>query len=278
MPASLPDTKYLHDMTQPVVTALPACLKAAALITLVFLYGCAPPGPKIEPTPLSTISPPAGQSSAKFDSLWSASIGGEDKRRSTRFVPYVDETGVYAAAIDGNVVRLDATNGTRPWRRDLGVRLSTGVGGDGKHVYVASRDGDVYALDKQSGETTWTQRMSSEILVRPATAQTSRVVIAGDAADGGVDELVVVRASVGNISALDIDDGEVLWTVRFEPPALTLQGYSEPLVLRSGILAGLEDGKLVALSRNGGELLWDCLLYTSPSPRDATLSRMPSSA
>ena len=25
-------------------------------------------------------------------------------------------------------------------------------------------------------------------------------------------------------------------------------------------------------------LLWDCLLYTSPSPRDATLSRMPSSA
>ena len=25
-------------------------------------------------------------------------------------------------------------------------------------------------------------------------------------------------------------------------------------------------------------VLWDCLLYTSPSPRDATLSRMPSSA
>ena len=27
-----------------------------------------------------------------------------------------------------------------------------------------------------------------------------------------------------------------------------------------------------------GELIHDCLLYTSPSPRDATLSRMPSSA
>ena len=26
------------------------------------------------------------------------------------------------------------------------------------------------------------------------------------------------------------------------------------------------------------ELIMDCLLYTSPSPRDATLSRMPSSA
>ena len=27
-----------------------------------------------------------------------------------------------------------------------------------------------------------------------------------------------------------------------------------------------------------GPSLWSCLLYTSPSPRDATLSRMPSSA
>ena len=27
-----------------------------------------------------------------------------------------------------------------------------------------------------------------------------------------------------------------------------------------------------------GGLVWACLLYTSPSPRDATLSRMPSSA
>ena len=29
---------------------------------------------------------------------------------------------------------------------------------------------------------------------------------------------------------------------------------------------------------NSKLIIWDCLLYTSPSPRDATLSRMPSSA
>ena len=29
---------------------------------------------------------------------------------------------------------------------------------------------------------------------------------------------------------------------------------------------------------NGGNIILSCLLYTSPSPRDATLSRMPSSA
>ena len=41
-----------------------------------------------------------------------------------------------------------------------------------------------------------------------------------------------------------------------------------------------EDGKK-ALQTEGVSVdarHWDCLLYTSPSPRDATLSRMPSSA
>ena len=37
------------------------------------------------------------------------------------------------------------------------------------------------------------------------------------------------------------------------------------------VVAGTRPGK-------GGETVEGCLLYTSPSPRDATLSRMPSSA
>ena len=32
------------------------------------------------------------------------------------------------------------------------------------------------------------------------------------------------------------------------------------------------------MPRSVFKLLWDCLLYTSPSPRDGLLSRMPSSA
>ena len=40
-----------------------------------------------------------------------------------------------------------------------------------------------------------------------------------------------------------------------------------------GIVTGLLKGATQALAKAG-----ICLLYTSPSPRDATLSRMPSSA
>ena len=52
-------------------------------------------------------------------------------------------------------------------------------------------------------------------------------------------------------------------------PSLCLMGHTDVVPVN-------EDG----WSRDpfGGELVNGCLLYTSPSPRDATLSRMPSSA
>ena len=39
-----------------------------------------------------------------------------------------------------------------------------------------------------------------------------------------------------------------------------------------------EDGNLCGHNSDGAGLVNDCLLYTSPSPRDGLLSRMPSSA
>ena len=44
------------------------------------------------------------------------------------------------------------------------------------------------------------------------------------------------------------------------------------------VCAVLKDGK-IAIGADGQATMGNtCLLYTSPSPRDATLSRMPSSA
>ena len=52
--------------------------------------------------------------------------------------------------------------------------------------------------------------------------------------------------------------------------------------MQIGELLRLGEGSVVRLNRSVGEpvdlISQGCLLYTSPSPRDATLSRMPSSA
>ena len=67
---------------------------------------------------------------------------------------------------------------------------------------------------------------------------------------------------------LDIRDGEF---VVFVGPS----GCGKSTLLR--LIAGLESNNQGSISI-GDKVVDDCLLYTSPSPRDATLSRMPSSA
>ena len=51
-----------------------------------------------------------------------------------------------------------------------------------------------------------------------------------------------------------------------------MTAFAIVLVIAGAIVSGL------ALKRTGFKRSQCCLLYTSPSPRDATLSRMPSSA
>ena len=89
--------------------------------------------------------------------------------------------------------------------------------------------------------------------------------------------------------------------MKTEKKSIELVVNGEPLTTRAGTLDALlielnRDGDLLATAVNGAfiprgsrdvtvlqqgdkiELVAPCLLYTSPSPRDATLSRMPSSA
>ena len=64
------------------------------------------------------------------------------------------------------------------------------------------------------------------------------------------------------------------------PNQLWAMGNRRPRARHPNLLAQADDGGLGVIEQPW--MFWDkplcCLLYTSPSPRDATLSRMPSSA
>ena len=85
-----------------------------------------------------------------------------------------------------------------------------------------------------------------------------------------------IEVNIDKVTEADIQDAQRLdairrrprWFVEFEHSSL--EDYAKQLdFFKIELGAKLEDGRLLYLS---------CLLYTSPSPRDATLSRMPSSA
>ena len=85
-------------------------------------------------------------------------------------------------------------------------------------------------------------------------------------------DVLAMKAVVGE-EALSLDDHLYLsFLDRFETKFVAQGPYQNRTIFESLDLAW---SLLRAFPK---ELLKNCLLYTSPSPRDATLSRMPSSA
>ena len=66
----------------------------------------------------------------------------------------------------------------------------------------------------------------------------------------------------------DFDEGE----------ATTVKGITHPNLAPNGKTVTFQALNNIWIQEEAGTLVKICLLYTSPSPRDATLSRMPSSA
>ena len=66
---------------------------------------------------------------------------------------------------------------------------------------------------------------------------------------------------------------------RYEDPAPNVGGgVDDNSCVEGAVLGGILGGGAGAAASRGDGRWWACLLYTSPSPRDGLLSRMPSSA
>ena len=93
-------------------------------------------------------------------------------------------------------------------------------------------------------------------------------------------------SSVMHVAAPIMDGGEIVGVVTVFKANKTVQPFIDAtskkvkafgfVILFLSLLFGFLFSRKLAVSI--GKLLEYCLLYTSPSPRDATLSRMPSSA
>jgi outer membrane protein assembly factor BamB len=213
----------------------------AALALLVAACSTGSTGPK--PAEL-----PAIEQSTRVREIWSASAGDADR---FVFSPALADDSVYTAGRDGTVTRLDLARGRTLWSVSLELKLSGGVGSDGRTVVVANEEGDVVALDAQTGKKRWSARVSSEVIAAPAVG-------AG---------LVLVRSIDNRVYAFGADDGKRRWIYQRAPSALIIRSPAGVAIDGDNAFAGFAGGKLAALALSNGGLRWEA---TVAQPKGGT--------
>jgi outer membrane protein assembly factor BamB len=194
-----------------------------------------------KPGPLPEL---AASATATID--WQTNVG---KSRSG-LSPAVLPDAIYAAALDGTLVKLDPATGRTVWRASAGKPLSAGPGADAMLVVVGTDKGDVLAFEPD-GKPLWTARVSSEVISPPIVTEGSVVVTSGD----------------GKIYGLAATDGKTRWVNQRTNPPLTVRNSAGGVASRGGVFIGVAGGRLLALDAKTGTIGWDAGVAT---PKGAT--------
>jgi len=208
----------------------------AATLLLAVVAGCSRNKVKPDkPMPLLEIN-----TTLKVERVWRAGVSGAPKLRLALDAASAGDA-VYIAGPKGEVESLVAATGKTRWKTNVKLRLSAGPGvGDGL-VVVGGPEGDVIALSAADGKERWRARVGSEILAAPA--------VGGDS--------VVVRTVDGKLRALDAKDGKQRWLADQQLPRLTLRGNAPPQIMGDLVIAGFDNGRLMAVTLAGGSTVWD---------------------
>lgn len=187
---------------------------------------------------------------------WSTRVGDGAEFLRVALQPAGDGNRIYAASRDGNVVALDAQSGKAAWRYELDMELSAGPGVGEGLVVVGAANGYLVALDADSGEELWRANITGETLARPVIE----------------DDTVLVLTIDNRLRALSAFDGSSRWILEQSTPDLTMRGSASPVVVGSSVIAGFDNGRLVAVNIESGDRVWESLL--SPPTGRSDLERL----
>jgi outer membrane protein assembly factor BamB len=182
---------------------------------------------------------------------WTAGLGGDSENLRLALRPIVVDGTVYAASHDGEVIAMAADSGRRLWTVKTKLALSAGPEVDGALVVLGSSDGDIVALDAGNGSERWRKAIGSEVLARPLIAK----------------DVVVIRTVDGHVEGLATADGVQRWAVDEQVPRLTLRGTAPPVLAGDRVIAGFDNGKVLAIDPRNGDVLWDAIVN---APRGRT--------
>ncbi len=190
------------------------------------------------------------QTTIDIKKLWSAKLGGDAEFLRVNLQPAGDGNRIYAASRDGNVSAFQPETGKRDWQTELDAELSAGPGVGEGLVAVGTADGTIIVLDAKTGTERWRADLKGETLSAP--------VITGD--------LVIVVTIDNRLHALRALDGNERWVVEQSTPRLTMRGSATPAIAGNSVIAGFDNGRLLAVDLDSGNVIWDSML-APPSGR-----------
>jgi outer membrane assembly lipoprotein YfgL len=173
-------------------------------------------------------------------SAWTANIG------SVGFPLEIRPVGnlVFVASSEGTVAAIDTRTGGDLWRVALGVKLSAGVGSDGRYSAVVSRDNELIVLD--GAKELWRQKLGAVTLTSPFVAGARVFALSADR----------------SVSAFDVATGRKLWQQQRSGEALVLGRSGIVMAIGDTLVTGLA-GRLVGLNPLNGKIRWEAQIANS---------------
>ena len=211
--------------------------KVALLFLSSFLLACTiSPSPVLPPVELVAIEDPL-----YVRTSWNSIIGRGVAENYLKLQPVFDGNTGYVADHTGYVRAFNVNDGKRIWEIQLETPIASGPAlVEGKLLFGTSQ-GEVIARATRDGSELWRQKVSSEVLALPT----------------GANGVIVIRTTDGRIYGMEADSGQTIWIYDRTVPLLTLRGNSSPVIYNGIVIAGLDSGKLAALTLKTGTVLWE---------------------
>jgi len=184
------------------------------------------------------------ENTLKIKKLWSSKVGGKAEHLLVGLRPIGDGNRIYAASQDGVVVAISPDSGKARWKSELEIALSAGPEVNEGVVAVGSKNGYIVLLDADSGTELWRTYVGGEVLAKPLIK----------------DNAVIAQTIDNRLIALARFDGKQRWEAKQTMPALTMRGASSPALVGSSVIAGFDNGRLVAFDIDTGDIEWDSML------------------
>lgn len=254
---------------------------------IFFLLGCSSsPSPVLPPAELQSF-----EKTVDVITKWNTDIGTGAYDHYLKFPPVFFNDVGYVADHMGMIRAFNTSTGETIWDKQLDVQISAGPSIAEGLLLIGTHTGDVIALTPEKGDNVWRSKVSSEVLARPIGGQGFIIVRTVDgnlfslnAATGAqrwvyertvplltlrgnslpviVDDMVLLGADNGKLTALTLNDGTELWEVAISIPAgrteleRIIDIDADPVVVDDIIYIVTYQGRLAAVQLQNGHLLW----------------------